>query len=218
MSKIAIVLDVLAPKNVTLLQGQVISCKLDCLNSTAEYDMGTNLNASIFPVGDAIMSPYVRMRLAYLRKYRGWKIGMSDDSANQDISLLSAAAQLDLLTRMKTWSESCYVCGDTKPVTDSYLPQVGMNDDTLAALAALRISTVAAPVAAPGIKSVIPTAFSLPEAQAKVEAGVDVVLMLNTDLMSMPTYAWKEDYPVGLKRLISTAKDRGVQFVNVNDF
>ncbi len=218
MSKIAIVLNVVAPKNVTLAQGQIVASKLDRLNNTAQYVMNTNINASVFAVGDAILSPYVKMRLAYLRKYRGWQIGMSDDSANQDIAQLSAQAQLDLLTRMKAWSECCYYCGDPKPVTDSYLPQVGMNDDTLAALTSLGISTVAAPVSVPCIKSVIPTAFSLPEAQAKVESGEDVVLMLNTDLLPMPTYTWQEDYPVGLKRLISTAKDRGAVFVKVNDF
>lgn len=202
--KIAVIVDI----------GNVIQNRTDCIRTMQKlqaltertFNEKSNTVATILPTKAALACSYVRMQVAAMRSNYGWEVGMSDPSPGVNIADYSYADQLAMLSECKYYAQHAYHCGDPLPDVLSYLPQGRTNQDTEQVLTNLGITHVA-----------VPNCRSIPEAQALLDTGQDIVLCLNTADLPAPTFGYPPtEYPIGSKHVIENAKAKGAQFVQLN--
>jgi hypothetical protein len=179
---------------------------------------------TLFPTTTAYTNSQTNLKLTR-NKMAGHELSLSDDNPSVDAADLSLVEQVANLVKARRYAESCYICGTSKPVVNSYNPLRGVNQDTMTALRNNGIANTT--FLAINFKSVLPTAFDIAEASEQVDNGQDVVLHLTTEDMDVLVlnqyynntrvfpYA---DYPLGIKALLKKATDLGYEVKKVSEY
>lgn len=218
MSKIAVCVNVPVPAGMTVADEIVLATvKLQgIMNSFSHGWPYTPITA--FPAKDMLGGYYTRMQLTALRKTYNWEIGMSDPVSYQSISLYPYDVQLMKLTDCKNAVANVRLCRDPIQPVWSYMPQGAINQDTIEVLKAINISDAVADFEAEGIKILGPNCNNVVAAKAKVLAGEDVILKLDTDYLPSTNVPYGQEYIPGTKDLLAAAKSMGAVFVHAKDF